>query len=225
MGSSDAGYADDAAKKPSSQLSDGMASNEAIIDIQADGKGNCKHEQASGEFEVVITREYPDDFIGMSVQFPEGTTLMVDSLKAIGLVPNWNARHNHEPDKQIKIGDVILSVSGESGNWSKMVTKMQQEDRVVLLVRRGEAREEDKELTPNRQSNCIEGVVYDGPGHQLTVMKILEVPEAEKHSGSSTTMETEAASETVDDEVVMQSPVEMGDDEDDLSSLRLKTHR
>mmetsp|Transcript_28605 Transcript_28605/g.52027 ORF Transcript_28605/g.52027 Transcript_28605/m.52027 type:complete len:169 (+) Transcript_28605:70-576(+) len=71
--------------------------------------------------------------LGIDVDHQDGATLLIEHIND-GLVANWNKDY---PDKEVKIGDRIVSVNGREGEVLHLVGECQRDIELVMELRRG----------------------------------------------------------------------------------------
>eukprot|EP00434_Breviolum_minutum_P007704 symbB.v1.2.006796.t1/scaffold396.1/size242164/23 len=74
--------------------------------------------------------------LGLEVDWADGKTLLIKSIKAEGAVPLWNKSN---PTQPIAAGDRVLSINGTSGDPKAMLAVCKQQKKLALLVRNGSA--------------------------------------------------------------------------------------
>lgn len=72
--------------------------------------------------------------LGLEVDWADGKTLFIKSVKAEGAVPSWNLAHQELP---ILAKDRVLSINGTSGDPKAMLAVCKKQKKLALLVRNG----------------------------------------------------------------------------------------
>lgn len=84
-------------------------------------------------FEVVIEKKPPEKVtLGVDLDFRDRVTLEIEKIN-VGLIAEWNAA---KPDKEVKLGDKVISVNGISGDAVKMIQACKENDVVKMSIRR-----------------------------------------------------------------------------------------
>lgn len=65
------------------------------------------------EAEFTVDLELTDVGLGLEVDWADGKTLLIKSIKAQGAVVTWNKA---QPERPILPGDRVLSINGTSGD-------------------------------------------------------------------------------------------------------------
>ncbi|CAK9008003.1 unnamed protein product [Durusdinium trenchii] len=73
--------------------------------------------------------------LGLEVDWADGKTLLIKSVKATGAVPNWNSAS--DASKRIHANDRVLSINGTSGDPKAMLAVCKKDKKLSLLVRTG----------------------------------------------------------------------------------------
>lgn len=74
--------------------------------------------------------------LGLEVDWADGKTLLIKSVKAEGAVPSWNLQR---PELPILAKDRVLSINGTSGDPKAMLAVCKKQKKLALLVRNGSA--------------------------------------------------------------------------------------
>lgn len=98
-----------------------------------------KIEQVDSESEDEVG---PDEFLvkltmkgkglGVEVDWANGKSLLVKSVKPVGAVPDWN--QEHPPDQTVMAEDHILAVNGKAGDPKAMLNECRTSKKLKLLV-------------------------------------------------------------------------------------------
>ncbi|CAE7692805.1 nipblb [Symbiodinium pilosum] len=72
--------------------------------------------------------------LGLEVDWADGKTLFIKSVKAEGAVPHWNKKHAANP---VAAGDRIISINGKAGDPKAMLAVCKKEKQLSLLIRTG----------------------------------------------------------------------------------------
>ncbi|CAE7177018.1 nipblb [Symbiodinium necroappetens] len=72
--------------------------------------------------------------LGLEVDWADGKTLFIKSVKAEGAVPSWNKKH---AANAVAAGDRIISINGKAGDPKAMLAVCKKEKQLSLLVRTG----------------------------------------------------------------------------------------
>lgn len=88
--------------------------------------------EVDGEFEIVLDKTSGNP-LGIDIVYWKDNTLLVEGV-APGLVSDWNRRH---PSHRVKVGDVIFSVNGVSGDMHRLVDECTKKSVLRVSLRRG----------------------------------------------------------------------------------------
>jgi len=72
--------------------------------------------------------------LGLEVDWADGKTLFIKSVKAEGAVPSWNKKH---AASAVAAGDRVISINGKAGDPKAMLAVCKKEKQLSLLVRTG----------------------------------------------------------------------------------------
>jgi len=70
--------------------------------------------------------------LGIEVDWANGMSLRIKSVKSDGAVPDWNK--DHPPNQTVQAEDHVISVNGKSGDPKVMLTECRNKKKLKLLV-------------------------------------------------------------------------------------------
>lgn len=88
-------------------------------------------EKGPREWKVTLTKPPGLDSVGMKVQCISPVAITVKRLREGSLITDWNSLN---PDKQVTVGDAIVSVNGAT-DASSILTKLKEESSLSIVVK------------------------------------------------------------------------------------------
>lgn len=86
------------------------------------------------EFFVVLQKTNVAQPLGMDVDVGDRRTLLVEKVKVVGALPDWNRMH---PEQAVLPGDQILAVNGTAGIAERMAVRCAGDLVLELRIQRG----------------------------------------------------------------------------------------